>query len=172
LPVTSVPDIPCGVSQNEEPLASVRCADFLRSKQPRRNVVAHCAKVGADFGESVSKVTRYILKEAPCGAHLAHNTGNLGPEISGIVGAALPSGDTERGARIPPNNTVHEITPHAAVKGSDIRPNRRCIQSFRFHERYKSFDGVGFPLHINDDSASAKRQSDSQVEAPDARAEG
>lgn len=84
--------------------------------------------------------------------------------MAGVVCAETLSGLTERLARVSRSEEIHDSTPRAAVEGSQIRPDRRFIQSCFRHARSQDFAGIGFDLHSADEASSWNRQSDSEIE--------
>lgn len=150
----------------------MRRPNFRRCNECRRNAVTHRAKLSGDTSEAESQMAGDVLEEAPAGSDGVNMLLDDGPEVSWVVGPFALTRDAKRLARIPANDAVHASTPRCAVKGSEIRPHRRRIQISRLHARCQDFAGVGFDLHIAHCASASKRQSDAEVEAASATAEG
>jgi hypothetical protein len=75
------PSIAVGVGQgeNEEPLALVACADFLRAKESRRNAVASAFEISPHPAKPKSKMPWDVFEEHALGFDLANETINEGP---------------------------------------------------------------------------------------------
>jgi hypothetical protein len=89
-----------------------------------------------------------VLKKAPLGLALAGDTGDVWPEVAGVIGSAFFPRDTERLAGVSGSDAINFSTPWLAVKGSNVRPDRRRIQPSCFHMRNKEAGNIGFPLDI------------------------
>lgn len=160
------------MTQDEQPFASVRRADFLRRKQSRRNSVAQAFELASDKRESQSEVAADVLEEHEAGLDLLNDSSDRGPKVSRISRPTTLAGEAERLARVAANDAIHDSTPSAAVEGVQVRPHRRRIQGLLFHARCQDFDGRCFPLNVTDDtSASAKDESKPKVEPADPGAE-
>ena len=89
-----------------------------------------------------------VLEKAPAGLALADNAGNVRPQVTRVIGSAFFPCDAERLAGIARCDAIHCSTPACAVKGSNVRPDRRRIQPSCFHMRNKEAGDIGFPLDI------------------------
>ena len=58
------------------------------------------------------------------------------------------AGDADVLARESRNEQIHASTPRCAVKGEQVRPDRRRIKGSRFHKAGKLCGSRGFPLHV------------------------
>src|SRR6185369_10014218 len=83
------------VGHNKESLAAVRCANFLRCKQTRRNAVTHALKVLGDLVESKRQVTGYVLEEAHGGVKSPDDVSDPRPEVPVVVGPLSLTGVAE-----------------------------------------------------------------------------
>jgi hypothetical protein len=161
-----------GNSEDEEPLASMRGADFLRSEQTARSAVVHAFQVVKDLLEAERQVASDVLEEDERRSDLTDESTELRPKVPRIVSATTCSRQAERLAGVAASDEIHDSAPRAAVEGSEIRPNRCRIQGSLFHARSQDFDAEGFPLHVADCARSWDRQSDAEVESPDSGADG
>ena len=101
-----------GQDEGSDPL--VRRADFCRAEQARRRRVAHVPKLSQHGLKAEADVTGDILEEDPLGAALGNDTGDLGPEVTGIVGPSALSGGAEGLAGI---SGEDDIEGHAEWEG-------------------------------------------------------
>ena len=113
-----------------------------------------------------------VFEEAEPWAYLPHNPVHIWPEVARVVFTFLFSGNGEWLARISCSDAIHKATPWLAVKGSQIRPNRRFVQTFVFHARCQDFARKGFDLDKTDCSSIWLRHSDAEVESADTGAQG
>ena len=113
-----------------------------------------------------------VFEEAPFRLHLDDNSGDVGPEMSGVGGSFLSAGDTEGLAGVSSSDTIHFATPRSAVEGSKIRPNRRRVHESFFHFRSQDFAAVSFPLDHTDDASIWDRQTEAEVESADSGTQG
>ena len=98
------------MGQDEDPQPLVRRADFCRAEQTRRRRVAHCPKLSQDGFEAEGDVTGDVFKENPLRRAFPDDAGDLGPEVSGIVGATTFPGGAEGLARIPGEDGIEGPT--------------------------------------------------------------
>lgn len=83
-----------GDGQDEEPLPSVRGADFRRREEPFRDPVAKALKVGPDnVPVSKSKVSSHVLEEAPVWLNLSEDAGDVRPQVTGVVNSSSLPGN-------------------------------------------------------------------------------
>jgi hypothetical protein len=93
-------------SEAEPPFPAVRCADIGSSYSRPRRVIPERGKVCNNGNSAESKVPWNILKQRVSGSKLANKTGELGPEVSRIVGAAALAGMGEGLAGIATDDDV------------------------------------------------------------------
>lgn len=136
-------------------------------------------KVAGNLAEAVRQMSADVLEDGEGGLALGEDAGDVGPEVSRIVGAQLGAGHAERLARIPSSDEIHDATPRASVEGSDVRPDRSVIHGTLRHSCDQVRAGVCFPLHMSHDTSSPgpkalKGVVDSKLEAagPGEEAEG
>lgn len=63
-------------------------------------------------------------------------------------------------------------TPHAAVEGSEIVPDRRRSQGLVFHSRGEGGHGMSFPLDVSDGAKARLGNVQSEIEAGVAGTQG
>ena len=80
------------MGQDEDAQPLVRRANFCRAEQTRRRRIAHAPKVSENGFEAEGDVTGDVFEEDPLGAAFGDDTGDLGPEVPGIVGTTALSG--------------------------------------------------------------------------------
>jgi hypothetical protein len=94
------------VGQDEDAEPLVRRADLCRREQARRRRVAHAPKLSQDGFEPEGDVPSDIFEEDPLWAAFADDTGDVGPEVTGIVGAVALSSSAEGLAGISGENGI------------------------------------------------------------------
>lgn len=164
-------------SEDEDPLAAVRRADFRRAEQSRLNRKTQSAKVSpnplgaSDFVSPRREHAADIFDEAEPGPRLDEDAPRVGPQVPFVEPAALAPGKAVRLARDAANDAIHKAAPASAVKGSHIAPDRRRSQETRFHRRDQMGDGEGFPLHHKHGASARNGELDGKVESAAAAAE-
>ena len=165
-------------SEDEDPLALVRRADFRRAEQSRLNRETQSAKVSPyPLGSSDVVIPRRehagdVLDEHEPGARLDDDPPCVGPEVPLVEAALLAPGEAVRLARDAATDAIHEAAPASAVEGSHIAPDRRRSQEARFHRCDQMADREGFPLHHKDAASVRNGEFDGKVEPAASGAEG
>ncbi|EXL08993.1 hypothetical protein BG36_02320 [Aquamicrobium defluvii] len=179
-PLERVPEQARGVGQfvsfadgeDEQPLAPVGRADFRRSEEACRKLVAHADQTAGDFGEAEAEMMGDILEEHEGRLDLTDDAGDMRPEVARIVGAPALASNGERLARIACSDDVHRATPRAAVETGNVVPDRCLIQGRVFHPRHENGCGVGFPFDMAHSTISGDGDGEPEVEPARAGAEG
>jgi hypothetical protein len=105
----------------------MRRADFCRREQTRRRRVAHTPKLSQDGFKAKGDVTGHVFEKDPLWAAFADDTGDVGPEMAGIIGATALSGCTEGLARISGEDDVEGAAEGLGIEAAKIIPDRgRC----------------------------------------------
>lgn len=149
----------------------MRRSDFSRAEKSRLNHEASAFKVGSDLGESQPNVPPDVLAEEEPSAAFLSDSQDVRPEMPGVFLPPLSPGVAEGLAGVSRSDDIHDATPRATVEGSDVRPDRRRVQSAVFHARDKDRGCKGFPLH--ESHAPGARLGDRQpkFQSADSRAE-
>lgn len=111
------------MGQDEDAHPLVRRADFCRREQTRRRRVAQCPKLSQDGLEAEGDVTGYVFEENPFGAAFPDDSGNVRPEVPGVVGTAALSSGTERLAGVTGKDDVEGTAEGSGIKAAQIVPN-------------------------------------------------
>lgn len=112
------------MGQDEDPLALMRRTDFCRREQTRRRRVAHCPKLSQHGLEPEGDVTGDVFEKHPFGRTFADDPGDLGPEMSGVIGPAALSGSAEGLAGIAGQHRVERSSEGPGVETAQILPDR------------------------------------------------
>lgn len=159
--------------EDEESLALVRGADFLRCEETKRRCfvmadhpVAERLDILKDFPQAEGDVSGDVLEEAQSGLDFVNERGDPGPQVSLVCGALAGAGHRKGLAGVSPNDAIHSATPRSAVEGFEIVPHRSPIQCLVFHPRHESGRSVGFALDVHHSAGSGDGEMDGEVEPP------
>jgi hypothetical protein len=111
------------VGQDEDAEPLVRRANFCRREQARRRRVAHCPKLSQDGFEAEGDVPGDVFKEDPFGAAFPDDTGDVGPEVPGIVCTAALASGAEGLARVTGQDDVEGAVEDTGIKTAKIIPD-------------------------------------------------
>ncbi len=160
------------MGQDEDAQPLVRRANFCRAEQTRRRRVAQTPKLSQDGFEAEGDVTGYVFEKDPLGAAFADDTGDIGPEVAGVVGATALSGRAEGLAGISGEDDVEGTAERPGIETAEIIPDRgRCETPGALGG---DEDGAG-PVLPLDEGAGVETgfgQHDAQIQASAACAEG
>jgi len=112
------------VGQDEDPQPLVRRADLSRREQARRRRVAQSPKLSQDGFKAEGDVTGHVLEEDPFGTAFADDAGDVGPEVTGIVGASAPACRAEGLAGIACEDGTECSAEGACVETAQVAPDR------------------------------------------------
>lgn len=101
----------------------MRRADFCRAEQARRRRVDHAPKLSQDGFEAEGDVTGDVFEKDPFGAAFTDDAGNLGPEVTGIVGAAALSGCAEGLAGVASEDDVESAAEGPGIETAQVVPD-------------------------------------------------
>ncbi|MDB5724989.1 MAG: hypothetical protein JWQ16_1743 [Novosphingobium sp.] len=160
------------MGQDEDPAPAVACARLSRSEQARLWRVTHAAKAFGDVGKSHGEVPFDVFAEDPLGFDFAGDPGDLGPKMPRIIGAAAIASVAEGLAWITGSEDMNAAAPRAAVKGSQIVPDKRLTQGLVAHPRHESGRRVGFPLDECHSAISGLGDVEPEIEPPISGAKG
>lgn len=106
-----------------------------------------------------------VLEEDDRGLDLPDDADEVRPEGALVVVASLVPCDGVRLAGEPRSDEIHDSTPRIAVKGCEIVPDRRLIQSLVRHPRHEDGRGESVPLAKAHGSISHVGEFESEVDA-------
>lgn len=109
----------------------------------------------------------HVFKEAPFGADLAHDPGDIGPEVAGVILAPAQAGEGEGLAGISGREDMNAATPRAAVKGSQIVPDRSRSQGRVRHPCHERGRGETVSLDITHSSESGFCEVKAEIQSAD-----
>ena len=113
------------MGQDEDAQPFMRRADLCRREQARRRRVAQSPKLSQDGLEAEGDVTGDVFEEDPFRAAFTDDAGNVGPEVTGIVGAAALSGRAEGLAGISGEDGIEGAAEGPGVESPQVGPDRR-----------------------------------------------
>jgi hypothetical protein len=160
------------MTEDEEPLAPMRRADFRRREEACRKPVAQADQVSGDLGKAETEMMGDVLEEDKGRRALSDDARDVRPEVARIGGREPPPGDRERLARIARKHEVHAAAPRSAVEGGNVVPDRRVIQGRVLHPGHNEGRGEGFPLDVTHSPVAGTGEDETEVEPADAGAEG
>ena len=112
------------MGQDEDAQPLVRRADLCRREQARRRRVAQSPKLSQDGFKAEGDVTGDVFEEDPFRAAFTDDAGNVGPEVTGIVGAAALSGRAEGLAGISGEDGIECAAEGLCVEAAQVGPDR------------------------------------------------
>jgi hypothetical protein len=160
------------VGQDEDAQPLVRRTDFCRREQARRRRVAHAPKLSQDGFKPEGDVTGHVFEECPFRRTFPDDTGDLGPEMAGIVGTAAFSGGTERLARISGEDDIESTAEEPGVEAAEIVPDRGWCETSCALGGDEDSAGPIFPLDEGAGVETGFGEHDAQIQASAACAEG
>jgi hypothetical protein len=113
-----------GVGQDEDPDPLMRRTNLCRREQARRRREAQIPKLSQDGLETEGDVTGDILEEDPCGPTFADNAGDVGPEMTGIIGAAALPDRAEGLAGVSGKDDIEGAVEGPGVEAAEVGPDR------------------------------------------------
>jgi hypothetical protein len=113
-----------------------------------------------------------VFEEHPFGGTFADDTGDLGPEVAGVIGAAPLSGGAEGLAGIPGKHRVKDAAEGPGVKAAQIVPDRSGCEIPSALGRDEHGAGPLFPFDKGAGVIARFGQHDAQIKASAACAEG
>jgi len=160
------------VGQDEDPEPLVRRANLCRREEACRRRVAHAPKLSQHGFEAKGDVTGDILEEDPFGGTLGDDAGDLGPEVTGIVGPTAFSGGAERLAGISGQHRVEGTAKTPGIEAAQIVPYWRRGEISGALGRDEHSSGVVLPLNESAGVIAGLCQHEAQIKASTACAEG
>ena len=111
------------MGQDEDAQPLVRRADLCRREQARRRRIAQSPKLSQDGLEPEGDVPGDVLEEDPFRAAFADDPRDVGPEVTGIVGAATLSGRAEWLAGISGEDGVEGAAEGPGIEAAQVGPD-------------------------------------------------
>ena len=102
----------------------MRRADLCRREQARRRRVAQSPKLSQDGFEAEGDVPGDVFEEHPFGTAFPDDAGDIGPQVTGIVGAFALSGRAEGLAGVSSEDGVECAAEGTGVEAAQIGPDR------------------------------------------------
>jgi len=149
----------------------MRCTDFRRRKETRRNVVAQSFQFSDDSLGTENKVPCDILEEARIGAALADNSPNIRPEMPRVARTLALTSARKWLAGIASGKEVDSVGKGACVKRPQIRPKYTVSQDTLCNRIFQNRKAECFPLHVSEPANIPKGKLEPDVEAPTSGAE-
>ena len=112
------------MGQDEDPQPLVRRADLCRREQARRRHVAQSPKLSQDGFEAEGDVPGDVFEEDPFGAAFLDDAGDVGPEVTGIIGPTALSGRAEGLAGISGEDGIEGAVEGTGVETAQVCPER------------------------------------------------
>lgn len=112
------------MGQDEDPQPLVRRADLCRREQARRRRVAQSPKFSEGGFEAEGDMTGDVFEKDPFGAACADDAGDVGPEVTRVIGAAAFSGRAEGLAGVSGQDGIEGATEGPGVEAAQVGPDR------------------------------------------------
>ncbi len=160
------------MGQDEDTLPLVRRADLCRREQARRRRVAHSPKLSQDGLEAEGDVTGDVFEEDPFRAAFSDDPGDIGPEVTGIVGAAALSCRAEGLARVSGQDGVECAAEGPGVEAAQVGPDRRRGEIARALGGDEDGAGPVLPFDEGAGVIAGLGEHEAQIKASAACAEG
>jgi hypothetical protein len=160
------------VGQDEDAHPLVRRADFCRAEQTRRRRVAHAPKLSEDGFKAEGDMPGDVFEENPFRAAFPDDSGDVRPEVPGIVGTATLSSGAERLAGIPGEDDVEGAAEGTGIEAAEIIPNRGRGEIPGALGGDEDGTGPVFPFDEGAGVETGFGEHDAQIQASAACAEG
>lgn len=102
----------------------MRRADLCRREKARRRRVAQSPKLSQDGFEPEGDMPGDVFEEDPFRAAFPDDAGDVGPEVTGIVGAAALSGCAEGLAGIACEDGIEGTAEGPSIEAAQVGPDR------------------------------------------------
>ncbi len=159
-----------GQDEDAEPL--VRRANLCRAEQTRRRRVAHVPKLSQHGFKAECDVTGDVFEKDPFRGTFPDDTGDLGPQVAGIVCTTTFSGGAERLARISGEDDVESAAEAPGIECSQIIPDWRRGEIPSALGRDENGSGICLPFDKGAGVKPGFGKQDAQIKASAACAEG
>lgn len=111
------------MGQDEDAQPLVRRADLCRREQARRRRVAQSPKLSQDGLETEGDVPSDVFEEDPFGAAFSDDTGDVGPEMAGIIGATALACRTEGLTGISGEDGIEGPAEDPGIEAAQVGPD-------------------------------------------------
>jgi hypothetical protein len=91
-----------------------------------------------------------VFEQGLVGVDLVDNSGDMGPEVPGILLTLLEPSARERLAGITGNERLNASAPRSAIEGFEIAPDRSRIEGAVFKARRQLEGCRNFDFHVAD----------------------
>ena len=159
-----------GQDEDAEPL--VRRADFCRREQARRRRVAHAPKLSQDGFKAEGDVPGDVFEEDPLWGTFPDDVGDLGPQMTRVVGTTALSGGAEGLAGISGEDDVESPAEGPGIETSQVIPDRGWGEISRVLGGDEDGAGICLPLDEGAGMEAGFGEHDAQIQASAACAEG
>jgi hypothetical protein len=112
------------VGQDEDAQPLVRRADLCRREQACRRCVAQSVKLSEDGLEAEGDVPGDVFEEDPFRAAFTDDAGDVGPEVTRVIGAAALACSAEGLAGISGEDGIEGAAEGACVEAAQVGPDR------------------------------------------------
>jgi hypothetical protein len=160
------------VGQDEDAKPLVWRANFCRTEQTRRRRVAHVPKLSQHGFKAEADVAGDVFEEDPCGTAFPDDTGDIGPEVAGIVGTAAFACCTEGLAGISGEDDIEGPAKGTAVEAAQIIPDRGWSEIPRALGGDEHSSGPALPFDKGAGVIAGLGEHEAQIQASAACAEG
>lgn len=143
----------------------MRRADFCRAEQTRRRRVAQTPKLSQDGFEAEGDVPGDVFKEDPFGVAFSDDSGDIGPEMPGVVGTSTLSGCAEGLAGISGEDDVEGAAEGTGIEAAKIIPNRGWSEISGALCRNEAVAGILLPFDIGTGVEAGFGEHEAHIEA-------
>jgi len=161
-----------GVGQDEDAHPLVRRTDFCRAEQACRRRVAHAPKCSQHGFKAKADVTGYVFEEDPFRVTLGDDTGDVWPEVAGIVRTTAFSGRAEGLAGISGKDGIEGTAEGTGIETAQIIPDRGRGEISRALGGDEDGTGPILPFDKGAGVIAGLGEHEAQIKASAARAEG
>lgn len=114
----------------------------------------------------------YVFEEDPCGAALADDAGDIGPEVAGIIGATALSRCAEGLTGISGEDNIEGASEDPGIETTEIIPDRGRGEIPSVLGSDENSAGPVLPFDKGAGVVAGLRQHEAQIQASAACAEG
>ena len=160
------------MGQDEDPQPLVRRADLCRREQARRRRVAQPPKLSQDGFKAEGDVPGHVFEKDPFRAAFPDDAGDVGPEVTGIVGAAALSGRAEGLAGVSGEDGIEGPAEGTGIEAAQGGPDRGRGEVARALGGNEDSARPVLPFDEGAGVIAGLGEHEAQIKASAARAEG